>query len=187
MAPAVVIVSGLPAAGKSTLSRRLAADLGFTVVCRDRLAVASGLRDVQAQLPPDRWTMVPAAIDRIIDFMIEAVLDAGHGAVVDGNFNWREQREPVRALVERRRVPCAEVCLWGEPEVLKERFARRADPPMTEHLSQVFDVAVRRPREPVMGPPTPTIQFDTSDLAGFDAEYAALLETIRIAIGAESG
>lgn len=59
------------------------------------------------------------ATDRIVNIAIEAVLTAGHGAIVDGNFNWHEQREPVRELVRRRQPVCAEVCLWGEPSVLK--------------------------------------------------------------------
>ena len=137
MRPTVVIVSGLPAAGKSSLSRRLARDLGFVVVCRDRLVVESGLRDVQAALPAGQWQMVPATTDRIMNFLIDAVLDAGQGVVIDGNFNWHEQRQPVRELVERRRARSIEICLWGEPAVLKERFERRADPPMTVESAQL--------------------------------------------------
>ena len=182
MPAAILIVSGFPAAGKSTLSRRLGADLGFAVVCRDRLVTETGLRDVQAQLPSERATMVPASVDRLVTFFMDAVLDADQGVVVDGNFNWPPQRDTVRALVERRRVPTAEICLWGDATTLKARYAERADPPMDEYLSGVFDVAVSRPRDPVAGPPAPTFELDTTDLATLDAAYPSLLANVRQAV-----
>jgi predicted kinase len=184
---AAVLVSGLPAAGKSTLSNRLGRDLGFVVICRDRLVVGSGLRDVQSFLPPERSVMVPAATDRLVDFMTDAVLNAGHGVIIDNNFNWPEQRTHVRRLLNRRRCPRVEVCLWGDPGVLKARFAARADPPMDEYLSDVFDVAVARPREPVLGPPDPIFEFDTSDLSDLDSNYGSLLSAIKDSVGVASG
>ena len=181
MGAAMVVVSGHPAAGKSTLARRLGTELGYVVVSRDRLAGESGLRALQAALPSDRWHLVPAATDRIVNFMIEAVLDSGNGVVVDGNFNWHEQRQPVRDLVERRRPVCAEVCLWGDAGVLKQRYADRAEPPMDDTLASIVDRALARPREPVLSPPAPILQFDTTDLRTIDDAYPSVLATVRSA------
>lgn len=177
-----MIVSGFPAAGKSTLSRRLARDLGFVVVSRDRIVVDSGLRGVQSFLPAERSPMIPAATDRLVDLMADAVLDGGHGVVIDNNFNWPEQRAHVRRLLDRRTCPRVEVCLWGEPAVLKRRFAARADPPMDDHLSEVFDVAVARPRKPVLRPPDPIFEFDTTDLNDLDFNYRSLLSAVEASL-----
>jgi predicted kinase len=184
---AAVLVSGFPAAGKSSLSKRLGGDLGFVVVCRDRLVGDSGLRNVQSFLPPERSALIPAATDRLVDFMTDAVLNAGHGVIIDNNFNWPEQRAHVRRLLDRRRCPRVEVCLWGDPGVLKARYAARADPLMDEYLSGVFDVAVARPREPVLASPDSVFEFDTSDLSDLESKYDSLLSAIRDSVGVASG
>lgn len=67
MPPLLVVVSGLPAAGKTTLSKRLSADLGLPHVCRDRMR-RSSMTDVHGTLPPDERWRVGAAVDRLVRY-----------------------------------------------------------------------------------------------------------------------
>ena len=110
----VVVVSGLPGSDKTTLARRLGADLGLVVVCRDRLG--QSLRPVGDALGGDPNRVIGSALDQLINQIIDSVLDAGgRGVVVDSNFNWVPQREAIRSLVGRRRPPGFEIRLWGDP------------------------------------------------------------------------
>jgi hypothetical protein len=133
-----------------------------------------------AALPADdRGPLLGAALDRMINEVVGAVLDAGVGAVVDGNFNWVWQRDAVRSLVEERRPSCFEICLWGDVDALRRRFIERNDPPLTEDLVLQLEAAFGRPREAVLGPPTPRVDLDTTDLGVVDRAYPGLLADIR--------
>lgn len=70
----LVIVSGLPAAGKSTLSARLGRDLGFPVVHRDRLRrfIFDGMHGL-----PGAGDLLPAAGDRLVIGTVGLVVEAG--------------------------------------------------------------------------------------------------------------
>lgn len=174
MTPAVVVVSGLPAAGKTTLATRIACDVGFVLVCRDQLRQAMG-----PALAESAQGVIGAAMDRLVNHILASVLDAGCGAVVDSNFNWVQQADAVRTLVAERSPPCFEVCLWADADELRRRFAVRADPPLTGDLVPVLERALARPRVPVLGPPTPTFELDTTDIGEVDRTYDALVAQIR--------
>lgn len=126
--PGVVVVSGLPASGKSTLARTLAKELGLVHIWKDDMRKA--LWPVLSVLPSRALTTVPRAMSDLVCTVLTSVLDAGHGGVVDANFNIPEQAEPIRALLDESGVPCFEVCLWADPVVLRKRFIERADPPL---------------------------------------------------------
>lgn len=174
--PVVVVVSGLPASGKSTLSRRLSADLGLPLLSRDALKPA--MADLAEVAGPDGGWRVGRSIDLLIDHMARRLLDVGIGMVIDSNFNWPEQMDKVRALVEERRPTCFEVCLWADPSVLRQRFIDRSEPPLTPELEPHFAKALARERVPVLSPPTPIRHFDTSDFGALDQAYQDLLEEI---------
>ena len=178
MPPGLVVVSGYPAAGKSTLSKRLADELGFVFVSRDRMKPP--MEPVLEALPDDApMRVVGRTLDRLINHVIESVFDAGHGVVVDSNFNWPEQRTPIRTLVADREPPTFEICLWGDRDVLRQRFIDRAEPPMTPELDVIHAQAISRPREPVLGPPTPIVELDTTNLSVLGLAYPAIVTEIR--------
>jgi predicted kinase len=174
-----VVVSGLPAAGKSTLATHLSRDLGLVCVNRDELATTV-LGDLWRVLPPDEQVRVARAKDRLVTSVVDAVLDAGGGVVLDNNFNVTQQADAVRGLLATRSVRAVEVCLWGDPAVLRQRFIERAAPPLTPDLEPFFEQVLHRDRWTVLSPPRPIFEFDTTDLATIDAGYARLLSSIRM-------
>lgn len=74
MSPFLVVVSGLPASGKSTLARRLANDLSTPMVSRDRLrdAVFPDFGSAVAARGPE----LGPAIDRLVTTVLTSILDA---------------------------------------------------------------------------------------------------------------
>ena len=91
--PAIVALSGLPFAGKSTLARALAARLGATLIEVDRLV--EDREDRPAGPIPDRLWF---AAYRRAEALVRAELAAGRRVIYDGvNFRW-VQREKLRRL-----------------------------------------------------------------------------------------
>ena len=96
MAGGILVVSGLPASGKTTLAKKLAHDLAFVHLWRDGLK--RPLQDVSAALPNDGRNLVGRAIDQLINTVAAEVLRAGHGVVIDSNFNIAEHGDAIRHL-----------------------------------------------------------------------------------------
>ncbi|HUS62741.1 MAG TPA: AAA family ATPase [Acidimicrobiales bacterium] len=177
--PLVVVVSGLPAAGKSTLSRRLASDLGLPCVSRDDIRRAVFV-DHGAPLHFPVEFDVAAAVDRAVGLFVSSVLDANVGVVIDGNFNHRRHAEVVIAAIAHRDVRRAEICLWGDPYVLRARFVERAAPPLTAELEPYFDAVVNRERWTVLAQ-EPLASIDSTDVRSIDRQYDNILNALRSA------
>jgi predicted kinase len=175
--PLLAIVSGLPAAGKSSLARRLSSDLSLPLISRDRLRPA--LDPLTETTPDDEYWRAGRSLDHVINHFADRLLDVGIGAVIDSNFNWPEQMQAVRDLVARRQPDCFEVCLWADPSVLRARFISRNDPPLTAELAPHFERAVTRPRLPVLDLPATIVEFNTTSFAPLEAGYSDLLEDMK--------
>lgn len=157
----LVLVSGFPACGKSTLARRLSQDLGWPVLSRDRLRFSS-FEAISERLETDDQWRIGRTLDLVINHIATELLGVGVGAVIDSNFNWVQQADAVRALIEATGVRCFEVCLWADRDTCRRRFIERGEPPWSPSLEPTLERAVSRPREPVLGPPTPIVEFDTT-------------------------
>jgi predicted kinase len=175
-APFIVVVSGLPATGKSTLSSRLGRDLAVPVVSRDRLRLAV-FADLEES--PIARQLMAAAATRLVTEVLSSIFDAGGGAVFDGNFNRPDHADGLAELLAERRARTVEVCLWGDADALTARFVERADPPLTPELRPYFDEVMRRRREPVLPDAEFVAEFDTTEFALLDRSYSGLLARIR--------
>lgn len=175
----LVIVSGLPAAGKSTLSERLGRDFGFPVVHRDRLRhyVFDGFQELDQVR-----RLLPPAGDRLVIGAVSLVINAGIGVVLDGNFNTERHVTPVRDFITANGMPVVEICLWGDPDELRRRFIERADPPLTHDLEPYLEEVLRRERTAVLTDPDLVRHIDTTDLAVIEAAYAELTEWIKATV-----
>jgi len=180
-APYVVVVSGLPATGKSTLSKRLGRDLSIPVISRDAI-FAAVFADIDI---PDAPTIVPAAITRVINHTLGAILATGGGVVLDGNFNTPQHADGLADMLAVHDARSIEICVWGDPDVLTARFAERADPPLDDELRPYFEEVLHRPRRPALENATRVLEFDTTEFDALEAGYADLLDVVRrVASGA---
>jgi predicted kinase len=116
----VVFVSGSPGAGKTSLAVPLAAELGFALVCKDR--IKETLHDALGAPPPDlAWSRRLGAAAMELLWVLAA--DAP-SVVVEANFRPRDpyQRKKLAALAS---CP-VEVYCRCDPALAARRYNRRA-------------------------------------------------------------
>lgn len=121
--PALVFVSGLPASGKTTLARRLAADLRLPLIGRD---------DIKERLFDsldwsDRaWSRrLGVASWALLYWAVETQLAAGRSCVVESNFDPERGSAEIASLRERHAFRIIQVHCHARGAVLVERYLAR--------------------------------------------------------------
>ena len=121
--PALVVVSGQPGSGKTTLGRQLAADLRLPFVNKD---------GIKEQLyytlgwGGKEWSQkLGRATYAVLYYVIETQLAAGRSVLAESNFDPPTAREELRRLQERYDCRFVEVHCVAGPEVLWQRFQER--------------------------------------------------------------
>jgi shikimate kinase len=171
MAPALILVTGPPGAGKSTLAPLLAAQLGVPCISRDTIHEmvfdAWGERDFEAQGKLN-W--------RLFGWMLGQV--ASRTAVVGetplNHVYSRERLLGLRAALGAD-VGFVEVFLSGDPAELLRRVERRATLPDSHVIKVRFTLDGARgllaaPYEPLLAD---AIRVDTTDLDAVSVEAMA--------------
>ncbi len=129
--PVVVAVGGLIGAGKSTVGRRLAAELGAPVVDADRtrkFLLGAGAYD-KVHVPPFDGAYRPELTDRVYAEVLRrgrCVLESRRPVVLDASFRARAHRAAARDLAREHGVPFHFVEVWAPRYVCRERLAERA-------------------------------------------------------------
>lgn len=124
--PLLVIVNGLPGTGKTTLARRLAADVKLPIFSRDGIyeTLYDALECERNGLPP----LMGVASYTLLYYVIGSVLEAGQSLVVEGFFGRPELRSAEFLQVQRTSdfEPLQILCR-ADGRVLVERFLARME------------------------------------------------------------
>lgn len=119
----LVIVTGAPATGKTTIARALMRRLGYPLISKDDVkesladALGAGDRERSRELGAAAYAVMQRLATRMLDERVHVILEA--------NF-WRERSEPwLRALAQGREASVI-VCSVA-PDVRRERFRSRGD------------------------------------------------------------
>lgn len=121
--PLLVIVSGAPGAGKSTLAARLGAELDLPVFDRDDLKDA--MFDTLGWSDRDWSQRVGGAAYELLYLITERLLGGGVSHVLDTNFYRGAPADRFRAMRERVPYSSVEVHCRADAPVLARRFRER--------------------------------------------------------------
>ena len=183
--PYVVIVTGHPGAGKSTLGPRLARALGAVCISRD--AIHSMIFDGWEPRHPGTVERYDPVVDgnvflegkvnwSVFLWTIEQVV-AVAPVVAESPFNHHWARERFAAARDRWSAPTVEVALVGDAAVLLERVRRRAAAPDAHTIKAKYTVEgaerlLIRPFVPVLDA-ADVVTVDTTDLDAVDVDAIA--------------
>jgi predicted kinase len=184
--PVLILVNGLPGSGKTTLARRLAADVHLAVFSRDGLYET--LYDALARGSGEGPALLGSAAFTLLYYVTGCVLAAGQSVIVEQFFGRPELRTAeLFALQQRHPFEPFQILCRADGRVLLERFRARAG---TEerHASHRDREWIDQHQERILeGRLAPlalggqVVEVDTTTPEGFD--YAALLGQVRAAVG----
>ena len=121
--PLLIVVTGPPASGKTTLSRRLAADLRLPLVQRDSfkeiLFDTLGWHD-------RAWSQrLGGASYELLYYALDLLLQTGQPCIVESNFTRAAASHKLTMLLERHNYTAIQILCFAAPNVLIERFTAR--------------------------------------------------------------
>lgn len=119
--PALIVVSGPPGAGKTTLAHKIARAVGCPAVCRDE--IKEGMAHASPGFTPGDGDELTARARPAFFGVLRLLAEAGVTTVAEAAFQdrvWRPGLEPLLAVAEIRVVHCA-----ADPEAAFERIVRR--------------------------------------------------------------
>lgn len=172
----LLVVTGYPASGKTTLARRLGELLGVPVISKDDikepLGEVLGTGDVE-------WShKLGQATYAVMFSVVDAILSSGQSVLVEANFEAKSGGNSIRRLVAEHGVPCARVVMTADGEVLLQRYRDRAAAGERHpvHLDAQNEARLAElvcsPYEPP-DVPGPLIEVDGDDLDAVDVRAIA--------------
>ena len=154
--PRLVVVTGRPAAGKTTLAHLLGGELGWRVVSRDAIKEAAGVRAAQ-----DRDAVAACVYQMFID-ALHSALSRGEHVIAEAAFQhelWTTTLEALQPGADVRIIVCT-----LEPAMAEARLIERLtiDPRRWFHDDAEIGAAmIRTYRPPALD--VPTLVVETRD------------------------
>ncbi len=179
--PLLVIVSGPPCTGKTTLGRRIAAEFGLPFVNKD--GIKETLFDSLGWSDRAWSRRLGIASFAVLFLVVEAQLAAGRSLVAEGNFDPEWHTPRFLALKEHCAFTPLQVQLRTEGETLLARFKARSlsgerHPGHVEGGQwEEQRATLSRGRHEPLALGGPVIELDTTDFGAID--YDALFAAVR--------
>jgi predicted kinase len=183
----LIIITGAPGTGKTSLGRHLAAALGMPFIHKD--GIKETLFDSLGW--KDRaWSkkLGVAAMD-LLFYFVEVQLGTGRSFIVEGNFYHEFDTPRFAVLQERYSFEPFQVVCRTDAQVLGQRYQRRATsgerhPGHVDHvLFQELDPVALQRRHGALGVGGRVLYVDTTDFEVID--YDSLVQAVALAASDE--
>jgi predicted kinase len=180
-APLVVVVTGPPASGKSSIAKAIAEALPAPLLAKDPIkeALFDGLGTGDAT-----WSKkLGLATYGVLFLLVEEEVRAGRSCVLEANFDHNEASVQLSAIQLRHGYRALQIVCTASREVLLERFVERSDSRHPGHIDdeRLEDVteSIDAGRWRALELEGELIEVDTTDWSTVDLD--ALLERARAA------
>ncbi len=185
MARTLIVVTGPPCAGKTTLAAQLGRDLSLPVIHRDVLKEilfdSLGVRD-------RAWSReVGGSSHDLLFSMLESLLKVGYPCIVESNFEVGRASVRLEQLCKTSGFVPVEILCTAETETLRRRYLARLESGErhaghVDHLN-LDETSARwvNSRHGSLGLGGPNLRVDTTNFG--KAEYDLLLSEIKILVG----
>jgi predicted kinase len=179
--PSIIIVTGRPAAGKSTLAKWLSQELKLPLVSKD--TIREELFD-RLGWKDRKWAqeLGKASVDMMFYFA-KASLQVGHSINMDNSFYPPISNPRFQALKEENNAESIQIVCDADPETLFKRFKSRADSGNRHPghgdkvVLQELYVSLADTSSSVLDIGGEVIEVDTTDFAKID--YQKILEKVK--------
>ncbi len=123
--PLLIIVTGLPCTGKTTIARKLAAELGLLLLSKDdikeRLFDSLGWSDREWSKKLSLATMA------LLFYLIELELQAGHSLIAEAPFYPTDHAESLNRMRQKATFQPLVIECAADGKLLLQRFIRRSE------------------------------------------------------------
>jgi predicted kinase len=166
----LIIVSGPPASGKTTVAEFLASELGLPLLARD--GIKESLFDTLGSGDVAWSRLLGGASYELLYYLVEVELRAGRSVIAESNFVVPDSAERLSQLCERYEGSSLEIHCTAAPETILARYAARAPQRHPGHhdRERAEDVssALANERHIPLGLPGTLVVVDTSDFGAVD-------------------
>jgi predicted kinase len=170
--PLIVLILGLPGAGKTTLGKKIADDLGLPFISKDEIKVR--LLDVYGWHDREASKQAGVASFRIMDYFIETQIKHGNSFILESTFSPDYDDTRFQAWQKEYAVDYVQLYCYADADVLRQRVAQRAKTE-SRHVSaiegdeglQVLEDYIQQGFQPLTVDST-ILKVDTSDFSKLD-------------------
>jgi predicted kinase len=177
--PFLLIVTGLPCAGKTSIAERLAADLNLPLITKDGIKEllfdALGWKDRQ-------WSkQLSQASVELLFYFTESQLAVGNSLIIECNFQSDLAAPRLREMQARYAAVIFQVFCRAENAILYERFKARTGARHPGHADEQylaeFNAILDRTPQDMLALDCPVVIVDTTDSQKVD--FPSLIKAVR--------
>ena len=118
----LIIIAGMPASGKSTVSTKLSRHFGFPIIEKDE--IKEELFDTIGFNCYAEKRRLDVAATAVLMRVSDAILSGGGSMILVNNFR-EDASDSVKALLEKHGVRCVTVFFKGDADVFYQRYVDR--------------------------------------------------------------
>lgn len=118
----LIIIAGMPASGKSTVSMKLSRHFGYPIIEKD--AIKEELFDTVGFTCYAEKRRLDVAATAVLLRLTDALLDGGSSMILVNNFR-EDSSDTVKAVLDKYDVRCVTVFFKGDADVFYQRYVDR--------------------------------------------------------------